>query len=63
MATCSSILPGKIPWIEELGGPQSMVSQSRTRLSMHTHTHTLESPPQPGNTGLVEPKHSFLTYF
>ena len=26
-ATCSSILAWRIPWTEELGGPQSMGSQ------------------------------------
>ena len=30
MATHSNILAGKIPWIEEPGGLQSMGSQSRT---------------------------------
>ena len=33
MATHSSILAWEIPWIEEPGGLQSMVSQSRPRLS------------------------------
>ena len=33
MATHSSILAWKIPWTEEPGGPQSMGSQSRPRLS------------------------------
>ena len=27
MATCSSVLARRIPWTEEPGGPQSMVSQ------------------------------------
>ena len=38
MATLSSILAWGIPWTEEPRGPQSMESQSRTRLkqlSMH----------------------------
>ena len=34
-ATCSSIPAWKIPWTEELGGLQSMGSQSWTGLSMH----------------------------
>ena len=33
MATHSSTLAWGIPWTEELGGLQSMWSQSRTRLS------------------------------
>ena len=33
MATHSSILAWEIPWREELGGLQSMVLQSQTRLS------------------------------
>ena len=33
MATRSSILAWRIPWTEEPGGLQSMLSQSRTRLS------------------------------
>ena len=33
MATHSSILAWEIPWTEELGGLQSMRSQSQTRLS------------------------------
>ena len=33
MATHSSILAWRIPWTEEPGGPQSMGSQSWTRLS------------------------------
>ena len=33
MATHSSTLAWKIPWMEEAGGPESMGSQSRTRLS------------------------------
>ena len=36
MATHSSILAWRIPWTEEPGGPQSMGSQSRTRLSDFT---------------------------
>ena len=35
MATHSSIQAWRIPWTEEPGGPQSMGSQSRTRLSMY----------------------------
>ena len=33
MATHSSTLAWSIPWMEEPGGPQSMGSQSRTRLN------------------------------
>ena len=40
MAAHSSILAWKIPWTEELGGLQSMGSQSQTRLGMHARTHT-----------------------
>ena len=42
MATHSTIFAWRIPWTEETGGPQSMGSQSWTRLSnlAHTHTHT-----------------------
>ena len=36
MATHSSTLAWKIPWAEELGGLQSMESQSLTRLSDFT---------------------------
>ena len=36
MATHSSILAWKIPWMEEPGGLQSLGSQSRTRLSDFT---------------------------
>ena len=35
MATHSSVLAWKIPQTEELGGLQSMGSQSQTRLSTH----------------------------
>ena len=45
MAPHSSILAWKIPWMEEPGGLQSMVSRSRTRLSNFTftfHSHALE---------------------
>ena len=35
MATHSNLLAWKIPWSEELGGQQSVVSQSWTRLSTH----------------------------
>ena len=38
MATHSSTLAWKIPWMEEPGGLQSMASQSQTQLSEHTHT-------------------------
>ena len=39
------LLPGKIPWMEEPDGLQSMGSQSRTQLSEFTfpfHFHALE---------------------
>ena len=36
-ATHSSTLAWKIPWMEEVGGLQSMASQSQTRLSDFTH--------------------------
>ena len=39
MATHSSILAWKIPWMEEPGGLQSMGLQSRTRLSDFTFFH------------------------
>ena len=39
MATHSSILAWKIPWMEEPGGPESIGSQSRTQQSTHTHTY------------------------
>ena len=38
MATHSSILAWRIPWTEELGRLQSMVTKSRTRLSDFTFT-------------------------
>ena len=37
LATYSSILAWKIPWMEEPSRPQSMGSQSRTGLSNFTH--------------------------
>ena len=37
MAPHCSILVWEIPWTEEPGGLQSMGSQSKTQLSMHTH--------------------------
>ena len=37
MATHSSILAWKIPWMEEPSRLQSMGSQSQTRLSVHFH--------------------------
>ena len=49
----SSILAWRIPWTEELGGLQSMGSQSWTRLSdynthTHSHTHSLSREPDLG---------------
>ena len=40
MATHSSILAWKIPWMEEPGGLQSEVAKSQTRLSDFTFTFT-----------------------
>ena len=37
MATLSSILAWKIPWLEEPGGLQFVVSQSQLRLRVHTN--------------------------
>ena len=45
LATHSSILAWRIPWTEEPGGLQSMVSKCRTQLSDFTltfHFHALE---------------------
>ena len=39
MATHSSILAWRIPWVEEPGGLQSMESDMTERLT-HNHTHT-----------------------
>ena len=50
MATHSSTLAWKIPWMEEPGRLQSMGSQSRARLSNFTftfHFHALEKEWQP----------------
>ena len=59
MATCSSTLAWKIPWIEELGGLQSMRSQRDTieRLSTHTGMHT----PRHTHPDLYPKKWGFLT--
>ena len=43
MATHSSILAWRIPWMEQLGGLQSTVTKSRTRLSNFTFTFTFLS--------------------
>ena len=48
MATHSSILAWRIPWMEEPGGLQSMASQSRTRLSNFTSLHFLSWVLVPG---------------
>ena len=45
MATHSSILAWKIPWIEESGRLQSMGSQSQTRLSNFTSLLVPLAPP------------------
>ena len=50
MATHSSTLAWKIPWMEEPGRLQSMVAKSRTRLSDFTftfHFHALEKEMAP----------------
>ena len=44
MATHSRILPGKIPWIEEPGGLQSIGSQ-RVRHDLSVHACTLDCLP------------------
>ena len=44
MATHSNILARKIPWTEEPGGLQSMVSQSQMQLSAHPHCLKVDSP-------------------
>ena len=41
MATHSSVLAWEIPWTEELGRLQSMVSQSQTRLSMYIYNKVM----------------------
>ena len=42
MATHSSIRAWEIPWIEEPGGPQSIGSQSQTRLKqLSTYVHVI----------------------
>ena len=46
MATHSSILAWEIPWTEEPGGLQSMVSQSQTRLTMPSHTQYIQRDTQ-----------------
>ena len=40
MATHSSMLAWRIPWMGKPGGLQSTESQSQTRLSVRAHTHT-----------------------
>jgi len=47
MATHSSILAWKTPWMEKPGGLQSMESQSRTRLSDFTFTFLFFSGKSP----------------
>ena len=44
MATHSSILAWRIPWMEEPGGLQSIETQSNMTEHIHTHTHTQPSP-------------------
>ena len=55
MAIYSSILAWRLPWTEEPGGPQSMGSQRRTRLSEWEYTHTLSQTPS------CPPSPAFLT--
>ena len=40
MATHSSFLAWEIPWMEETGGPQSLGSQSQTRLRTKQYIET-----------------------
>ena len=42
MATHSSILACKIPWMEEPGGLQYLGSQSGHTMCMCTHAHTVK---------------------
>ena len=45
MATHSSILAWRIPWIKEAGGLQSIGSQSQTQLKLlSTHAHLRSNP-------------------
>ena len=56
MATHSSTLAWKLPWMEEPGGLQSMGSLSRTRLSDFTftfHFHALEKEMAPHSSTLA----------
>ena len=39
MAAHSSVLACKVPWTEEPGGLQSILSQSQTRLRAHTYQY------------------------
>ena len=48
MATRSSILAWKVPWIKEPGGLQSMGSQSRTQLEqLSTHKSFIDKVSDP----------------
>ena len=47
MATHSSVLAWRIPWMEEPGGLQSMGSQSQTRLSTRIAHKAAETRTQP----------------
>ena len=49
MATNSSILAWRIPWTEEPGRPQSMGSQSQTRLNDFTFTFHFHIPKASGS--------------
>ena len=56
MATHSSTLAWKIPWVEEPSGLQSTGSLSRTRLSDFTftfHFHALEKEMEPHSSVLA----------
>ena len=44
MASHSSILAGKNPWMEEPGGLQPLVTKSQTLLSHETHTQSNYTP-------------------
>ena len=46
LATHSSILAWRIPWVEEPGGLQSMGSQTVGMIEQLTHIHTLQGNDQ-----------------
>ena len=65
IVTHSGTLAWKIPWTEEPGGLQSMVSKSRTRLSDFTfflhHCVSLSSATFPGNF-IIPLSQNFLSF-